>query len=137
VLFTYDVTWRPSEIHWASRWDIYLSMDNAVPAKVHWFSIVNSLMIVVFLSALVGMILLRSVYGDISRYNLRLDEIKPMTEEQKQEEKEESGWKLVHGNVFSPPAQFPLAFCVFIGTGQQLVLMSLASMAFAAFGFLR
>ena len=34
VLFTYDVTWRPSEIHWASRWDIYLSMNNAVPSKV-------------------------------------------------------------------------------------------------------
>merc|ERR1719223_1882519 len=82
------------------------------------------------------MILLRSVYGDISRYNLRLDEIKPMTEEQKQEEKEESGWKLVHGNVFSPPAQFPLVFCIVIGTGQQLLLMSLSSMAFAAFGFL-
>jgi hypothetical protein len=34
VLFTYDVIWRPSNIHWASRWDIYLSMDNAVPDKV-------------------------------------------------------------------------------------------------------
>jgi hypothetical protein len=34
VLFTYDVTWRPSDIHWASRWDIYLSMNNAVPSKV-------------------------------------------------------------------------------------------------------
>jgi len=34
VLFTYDVIWRPSQIHWASRWDIYLSMNNAVPAKV-------------------------------------------------------------------------------------------------------
>jgi len=35
VLFTYDVIWRPSNIHWASRWDIYLSMDNAVPDKVN------------------------------------------------------------------------------------------------------
>ncbi len=40
-------------------------------------------MIVVFLSALVGMILVRSVYGDISRYNIRVDEMKPMSDEQK------------------------------------------------------
>ena len=69
VLFTYDVTWKPSKVHWASRWDIYLSMDGAVSNKVHWFSIFNSLIIVVLLSGLVGMILTRSVYGDISRYN--------------------------------------------------------------------
>ena len=42
VLFTYDVRWEESDIHWASRWDIYLSMNNAVPGKVHWFSIVTS-----------------------------------------------------------------------------------------------
>jgi len=135
VLFTYDVTWRPSDVHWASRWDIYLSMNDAVPAKVHWFSIVNSLMIVVFLSALVCMILLKSVYGDISRYNMRSDEVKPMTEEQKAEEREESGWKLVHANVFRPPSD-PLVFCTFVGTGQQLLGMSVVTMGFSAVGFL-
>jgi transmembrane 9 superfamily member 2/4 len=83
VLFTYDVTWRPSNVHWASRWDIYLSMGDAVPAKVHWFSIINSLLIVIFLSSLVLMILIRAVYGDISRYNLRNDDVKPLSEEQK------------------------------------------------------
>jgi len=34
VLFTYDVMWRASNVKWASRWDIYLTMDNAVPDKV-------------------------------------------------------------------------------------------------------
>ena len=34
VIFTYDVLWRASNVKWASRWDIYLSMDNAVPDKV-------------------------------------------------------------------------------------------------------
>ena len=42
MIFTYDVLWRESDVHWAKRWDIYLSMDNAVPDNVHWFSIVNS-----------------------------------------------------------------------------------------------
>lgn len=34
LLFTYGVEWRRSEVHWASRWDIYLSMNGAVPDKV-------------------------------------------------------------------------------------------------------
>jgi hypothetical protein len=41
VVFTYDVEWRASDILWASRWDVYLSMNHAVPDKVHWFSIIN------------------------------------------------------------------------------------------------
>jgi transmembrane 9 superfamily protein 2/4 len=130
TLFTYDVIWRPSSIHWASRWDIYLSMDNAVPDKVHWFSIVNSLLIVIFLTGMIGMILIRNVHRDISRYN------KVLTEEEKQEEREESGWKLVHADVFRPPASMPLLFCVFIGTGLQLFWMCLITICFAAIGFL-
>jgi transmembrane 9 superfamily protein 2/4 len=38
VLFTYDVMWRASNVKWASRWDIYLTMDNAVPDKVRGHS---------------------------------------------------------------------------------------------------
>ncbi|CAM9378314.1 unnamed protein product [Phaeothamnion confervicola] len=34
LLFTYDVVWQPSQTKWASRWDIYLTMDHAVPNKV-------------------------------------------------------------------------------------------------------
>ena len=126
---------QPQKVHWASRWDIYLSMDGAVSNKVHWFSIFNSIVIVVLLTGLVGMILMRSVHGDISRYNLRSDDVKPLTDEERAIDKEESGWKLVHGNVFTPPA-YPLAFCVFVGTGLQLFHMALATAVFAALGFL-
>ena len=61
--------------------------------------------------------------------------MKPLTDEEKQIEKEESGWKLVHGNVFSPP-KYPLVFCVFVGTGLQLLHMAVATAGFAALGFL-
>ena len=46
VIFTYDVNFKASEIRWASRWDTYLL---ATDDQVHWFSIINSLMIVLFL----------------------------------------------------------------------------------------
>jgi transmembrane 9 superfamily protein 2/4 len=130
LIYTYDVIWKASNTKWASRWDIYLSMDNAVPDKVHWFSIVNSVLIVVFLTAMVGMILLRNLRRDIARYN------RIPTDEEKAEEREESGWKLVHADVFRPPATATMLYCVCIGTGVQLLCMSLITVIFAAVGFL-
>ena len=47
ITFTYDVEWERSDIKWASRWDLYLKMTNS---EIHWFSIVNSIMMVLFLS---------------------------------------------------------------------------------------
>ena len=82
VVFTYSVEFKYSEVHWASRWDVYLTMNDAVPEKVHWFSIVNSVLIVVFLAFMVAMILIRTLNRDITKYN------RVMTDEEKAEERE-------------------------------------------------
>lgn len=130
VLFTYDVHWEASDIHWASRWDIYLSMDNAIPAKVHWLSIANSLVIVCVLSAMIIAILLRNLRQDLARYN-RL-----ATDEEKADDLEEKGWKLVHADVFRPPTFSPLLLSVACGTGSQLLCMTFWTIIFSALGFL-
>ncbi|XP_072967212.1 transmembrane 9 superfamily member 8-like isoform X2 [Typha angustifolia] len=123
IIFTYDVDFQESEVKWASRWDTYLLMtDN----QIHWFSIVNSLMIVIFLSGMVAMIMLRTLYRDISRYNQL---------ETSEEAQEETGWKLVHGDVFRPPSNSDL-LCVYVGTGVQFFGMLLVTMIFAVLGFL-
>lgn len=123
VIFTYDVRFLDSEIKWASRWDTYLLMADD---QIHWFSIVNSLMIVLFLSGMVAMIMLRTLYRDISKYNQL---------ETQEEAQEETGWKLVHGDVFRPPANSDL-LCVYAGTGVQFFGMTLITMIFALLGFL-
>ncbi|XP_010047104.2 transmembrane 9 superfamily member 8 [Eucalyptus grandis] len=123
VIFTYDVRFQDSEIKWASRWDTYLLMADD---QIHWFSIVNSLMIVLFLSGMVAMIMLRTLYRDISKYNQL---------ETQEEAQEETGWKLVHGDVFRPPANSDL-LCVYAGTGVQFFGMTLITMIFALLGFL-
>jgi len=131
VLFTYDVTWVENlDLHWASRWDIYLSMDSAIPAKVHWLSILNALVIVSVLSAMISVVLIRNLRRDFSRYN------KLATDEEKAEELEEFGWKLVHADVFRPPTFSPLLLSVACGTGAQLLAMSFLSIVFSAMGFL-
>lgn len=103
VIFTYDVFWEKSDVEWSNRWDLYLNA-NTPNEKVHWFSITNSIMIVLFLTVMIAMILLRALRKDIAQYN------DPSTIE---EAKEETGWKLVHGDVFRPPATQPMLFrCV-------------------------
>lgn len=52
------------------------------------------------------------------------------------EEVEEKGWKLVHGDIFRPPAKWPITFAVFAGIGAQLVAMAGVTIVFAAIGFL-
>ena len=85
VVFSYDVFFVPSPIQWASRWDIYLSMGGLYSDNVHWFSIINSMIISVFLTGMVAMIMVRALRADISRYN------RVLTEEEKAEEREETG----------------------------------------------
>ncbi|KAL5980286.1 Transmembrane 9 superfamily member 8 [Asimina triloba] len=123
IIFTYDVDFEESTVKWASRWDTYLLMTDD---QIHWFSIVNSLMIVLFLSGMVAMIMLRTLYRDISKYNQL---------ETQEEAQEETGWKLVHGDVFRPPVSSDL-LCVYVGTGVQFFGMILVTMIFAVLGFL-
>lgn len=56
-----------NRVKWSSRWDYIL--DSVSPTNIQWFSILNSLMIVIFLSGMVAMIILRTLHKDIARYN--------------------------------------------------------------------
>ena len=55
--------------------------------QIHWFSILNSLMIVLFLAGLVAMIIMRTLHNDFRRYE--------QMEASEEEAQEETGWKLV------------------------------------------
>jgi transmembrane 9 superfamily member 2/4 len=58
IAWSYSVNWELSSVKWALRWDVYLKMKDT---QIHWFSIINSLMIVLFLSGMVAMIIMRTV----------------------------------------------------------------------------
>eukprot|EP00746_Dinoflagellata_sp_MGD_P088615 gnl/MRDRNA2_/MRDRNA2_35047_c0_seq1.p1 gnl/MRDRNA2_/MRDRNA2_35047_c0~~gnl/MRDRNA2_/MRDRNA2_35047_c0_seq1.p1 ORF type:complete len:473 (+),score=67.46 gnl/MRDRNA2_/MRDRNA2_35047_c0_seq1:61-1479(+) len=125
VRFTYDVIWLESTITWATRWDMYLGSQEE--GSVRWFSILNSLLIVAFLTAMVAVILLRTLRRDIARYNALV--------EMEGEENEESGWKLVHGDAFRKPRHSTM-LAAFVGSGVQLLAMCLVTVILACFGFL-
>lgn len=124
IYWTYDVAWEPSTVKWASRWDAYLKMTNP---EIHWFSIVNSLVIVLFLSAFVAMIMIRTLRRDLNNYNNQ--------NLSAEEQQEETGWKMIHGDVFRPPQRGGL-LAVFVGSGVQIFLMALVTLFFALLGFL-
>ncbi|XP_793969.4 transmembrane 9 superfamily member 2 [Strongylocentrotus purpuratus] len=124
ITYSYSVHFIPNQqVRWASRWDYIL--ESMPHTNIQWFSIMNSLVIVLFLSGMVAMIMLRTLHKDISRYN----------QQDLEEAQEEFGWKLVHGDVFRPPRSGML-LSIFLGTGAQIVIMSFITLGFACLGFL-
>lgn len=124
VVYTYDVTWIRSDVKWASRWDMYLKMTDS---QIHWFSILNSMMVVVFLSIMISMILIRTLRRDLARYN--------QFDDSEEAQAEDTGWKLVHGDVFRPPVNGGL-LATLVGSGAQVLGMALSTLTFALLGFL-
>ena len=113
IAYSYRVKYvKDDNIKWSSRWDYIL--DSMPHTNIQWFSILNSLVIVLFLSGMVAMILLRTLHKDIARYNQI---------ESGEDAQEEFGWKLVHGDVFRPPRKGML-LSVFLGSGVQMLAMS-------------
>ncbi|PIK37278.1 putative transmembrane 9 superfamily member 4-like [Apostichopus japonicus] len=123
LTYTYSVNWAKSDVPWASRWDSYLKMSDV---QIHWFSIINSMVVVFFLAGILTMIMIRTLRRDIARYN---------KDEDIEETLEETGWKLVHGDVFRPP-QYRTFLAAIIGAGIQIFFMSLITIAMAMFGML-
>ena len=61
-----QILFQKSEVKWAARWDQYLKMNDP---RIHWFSIVNSIVIVFCLTAMLAMIIVRTLHRDLLRYN--------------------------------------------------------------------
>ena len=123
-LWTYDVNFQKSSTKWGERWDVYLKMSDS---NIHWFSIVNSFVIILFLSGMVALIMLRTLNRDFIRYNALVED--------REAAEEETGWKLVHGEVFRAPPKGGL-LCVLVGSGLQVLGMLGLVIVFAALGFL-
>lgn len=79
---------------------------------------------------MVAMILVRTLNKDIKKYN------KVMTDEEKADDRDEGGWKLIHADVFRAPSDRPMLFCVLFGSGVQLLVSAFFLVLFAALGFL-
>ncbi|XP_039060880.1 transmembrane 9 superfamily member 1 [Hibiscus syriacus] len=127
---TYSIKWIPTNVTFARRFDVYLDYP-FFNMQIHWFSVFNSFMMVIFLTGLVSMILMRTLRNDYAKYAREDDDLETL----ERDVSEESGWKLVHGDVFRPPYNLALLSAV-VGTGAQLVLLVLLVILLAIVGTL-
>ncbi|VDO10669.1 unnamed protein product [Rodentolepis nana] len=127
IIFTYEVVWTESTLPFDKRSDVYLDTGFYVH-RIHWFSIFNSFMMVIFLVLLVSMILIRTLRKDYARYN-RVDGL----EDLERELGDEYGWKQVHGDVFRSPAGSLYLSCL-IGNGVHITVVSIVVTVLALIG---
>ncbi|XP_022079469.1 transmembrane 9 superfamily member 3-like [Acanthaster planci] len=129
VPFSYEVNWKKSSVNFKKRFDKYLD-PNFFNHRIHWFSIFNSFMMVIFLVGLVSMILMRTLRKDYARYS-KDDDLDDM----ERDLGDEYGWKQVHGDVFRP-ASHPMVFSALIGSGYHLATVALAVIVLTLWGHL-
>lgn len=115
VQYSYSVEWVEENLKWKDRMQSYTN-SNFVPRhlEIHWLSVINSCVLVVLLIAFLAIIFMRVLKNDFAKYiDIEEDTI----------EEEESGWKLISGDVFRFPQNSTL-FCSAVGTGTQLMATS-------------
>ncbi|KRZ10125.1 Transmembrane 9 superfamily member 3, partial [Trichinella zimbabwensis] len=113
---TYEVKWKPSTVRFHDRFDKYLDA-NFFKHRIHWFSLFNSFMMVIFLVTVVAFILMRTLRKDYARYekDLKMDDFD-------RDFGDEYGWKQIHGDVFRSPS-FPMLFSCLIGSGIHVFVL--------------
>jgi len=123
VTFTYTATWTDTDVSFRDR-----AANNAgelyqEEIEIQWFSIVNSFVLVVLLTGFLAFIVLRILKKDYQRYTA-LDE---------EEDQDETGWKLLHADVFRFPV-YKSVFASIIGTGLQLLLIFFIMLSLSVLG---
>lgn len=123
VEFSYSATWEPTDYPFHSRMKLYEDFFSR-ELEIHWLSIMNSFVLVLLLSGFLAIIIMRILKSDYNRYARSDDE---------EDDQEDYGWKLIHGDVFRFPP-FKSLFCAFIGLGFQSLAIMFALLLLALVG---
>ena len=112
----YSVKWiENKDADFNTRFEKYIDKD-FFEHHIHWFAMFNAFMMVIFLSGLVAMIMMRTLRSDYARYNRDEDDLDML----ERDVSDESGWKLLHGDVFRPVVDL-IPLSVALGASMQLV----------------
>jgi len=119
ISFSYSVTWASLPQIPVSQ-ALELQLKSTMPhghhnMDIHWLAIINSFVLMLLILSLFLLIIIRVVRSDLSRYLQIPDEELNAVEE-------ETGWKLLHADVFRAP-KHRMLFCSAVGAGLQLFSM--------------
>eukprot|EP01116_Phalansterium_solitarium_P004253 TRINITY_DN151_c0_g2_i1.p1 TRINITY_DN151_c0_g2~~TRINITY_DN151_c0_g2_i1.p1 ORF type:complete len:595 (+),score=210.79 TRINITY_DN151_c0_g2_i1:115-1899(+) len=125
VEFTYSLSWEETAHPFSKRMELFTDAALGRGLEIHWLSIMNSFVLVLLLTGFLAIIIMRILKSDYSRYARAEDE---------EDDQEDYGWKLIHGEVFRFPSHKSL-FTAFIGLGCQGLAILVGVMALALTGF--
>lgn len=128
--FTCEVKWTETDTPFGERFNRYLDYS-FFEHQIHWFSIFNSFMMVIFLCGLVALILVRTLNNDYMRFS-REELVENGTSNALGDE---FGWKQVNGDVFRTPTHLALLSAM-VGTGVQLITLAFIVVVLAIAGSL-
>ncbi|XP_022944791.1 transmembrane 9 superfamily member 5-like isoform X1 [Cucurbita moschata] len=112
VRFTYSIFWNETSAEYGNRMNKY-SWASLLPIsqKIHWFSFLNSVAIIILLMGLLTLLFMRRLKNDLRK-----------SSGGDGEDEREVVWKYLHGDVFRCPPNLPL-FSAVLGVGTQLLIM--------------
>lgn len=127
---TYSAQWLRVPISYRDRYSVWSSplSPYKAPMELHWYSIMNSIALVVILAAIVAFILFRVLKKDFQKYNdpenpvgsLKFDI--ELTSGQDFGEEDEYGWKMISGDVFRIPGHINILSAI-VGVGVQFMVV--------------
>eukprot|EP01002_Notosolenus_urceolatus_P012712 NODE_427_length_2095_cov_34.292278_g342_i0.p1 GENE.NODE_427_length_2095_cov_34.292278_g342_i0~~NODE_427_length_2095_cov_34.292278_g342_i0.p1 ORF type:complete len:585 (+),score=174.89 NODE_427_length_2095_cov_34.292278_g342_i0:191-1945(+) len=124
VEFSYSVDWKETDVRFEDRTANRPKELYEEEIEIQWYSIINAFVLVVCLNGFLAYIVLRILKKDYQRYTMIDDP---------EEEADETGWKLLHGDVFRVPP-YKSIFCAVLGTGVQLLLLFITMLTLAVVG---
>jgi hypothetical protein len=116
ISYSYSVNWVKSDILPGQAMEMQLKSTmplGHMNMDIHWLAIINSFVLMLLILSLFLLIIIRVVRSDLSHYLQIPDEELSAVEE-------ETGWKLLHADVFRSP-KHRMWFSAMIGAGVQLL----------------
>lgn len=129
ISFSYSVRFVQSHVRWATRYDPLLKVSSG-RKRVQAFAIINSLMLALFLTALLAGVLLRTLRRDCARFGIASGDL---MDEFNDDFDLEVGWRALRGDVFRAPAAAGM-LSVLCGSGAQLFIVTTVTLVFAMLG---
>ncbi|KAF4027826.1 Endomembrane protein 70 [Phytophthora infestans] len=129
AIFTYSVKWhnRPDLLYENRNVDKELVEPDDL--ELHWISVINSFILVMMLTGFLSIVMIRILKRDFSRYtDLETGDEHAL--------EDDSGWKLLHADVFRFPTQLSI-FCALNGAGAQLFVMLSVALASSLLGIVK
>lgn len=116
IPYTYSVYWREdNSVDYDSRWDLYYENETTKNNKIHWISLINSLVLLGLVSLVVAILLLRLLRLDLQQLAPALPLLAA------EEEKNSVSWKNLINEVLVRPA-LALPLVVLVSSGIQIIV---------------